>query len=46
MMLVVLVAVTCLLPNAPTLLILIMGVLIVTVMMLLSTAVRHSFMSY
>ena len=46
MMLVVLVAVTCLLPNAPTLLILIMGVLIVTVMMLLSTAVRHSFMSF
>ena len=35
----VLVAVTCLLLNAPTLLILIVGVLIVTVMMLLSTAV-------
>ena len=46
MMLAVLVAVTCLLLNAPTLLISIMGVLIVTVMMLLSTAVRHSFMSF
>ena len=40
MMLTVLVAVTCLLLNAPTLLILIVAVLIVTVMMLLSTAVR------
>ena len=40
MMLTVLVAVTCLLLNAPTLLILIVGVLILTVMMLLSTAVR------
>ena len=39
-MLTVLVAVTCLLLNAPTLLILIVGVLIVTAMMLLSTAVR------
>ena len=39
-MLTVLVAVTCLLLNAPTLLILIVGVLIATVMMLLSTAVR------
>ena len=39
MMLTVLVVHTCLLLNAPTLLILIMGVLIVTVMMLLSTAV-------
>ena len=37
---------TCLLLNAPTLLILIVGVLIVTVMMLLSSAVRQSFMSY
>ena len=40
MMLTVLVVHTCLLLNAPTLLILIVGVLIVTVMMLLSTAVR------
>ena len=39
MMLTVLVVHTCLLLNAPTLLILIVGVLIVTVMMLLSTAV-------
>ena len=46
MMLTVLVVYTCLLLNAPTLLILIVGVLIVTVMMLLSTAVRQSFMSY
>ena len=40
MMLTVLVVHTCLLLNAPTLHILIVGVLIVTVMMLLSTAVR------
>ena len=40
MMLTVLVAVTCLLLNAPTLLILIVAVSIVTDMMLLSTAVR------
>ena len=46
MMLTVLVVHTCLLLNAPTLLILIVGVLIVTVMILLSTAVRQSFMSY
>ena len=39
MMLTVLIVHTCLLLNAPTLLILIVGVLIVTVMMLLSTAV-------
>ena len=42
MMLTVLVVHTCLLLNAPTLLILIVGVLIVTVMMLLSTAVSLS----
>ena len=40
MMLTVLVVHTCLLLNAPTLLILIVGVPIATVMMLLSTAVR------
>ena len=40
MMFTVLVAVTCLLLNAPTLLLLIVGVPILTVMMLLSTAVR------